>query len=124
MLTRRNLLLSGSALLATAAAPPIRTRPDNLVRREGTRFTIGGRRYRYAGSNMWYAAYLGADAPFGSRDRLRRELDRLQALGVNNLRPTSTRLCCAGSILRSPRSAGAACARSSTSTISGNGPVG
>jgi mannan endo-1,4-beta-mannosidase len=86
MLTRRNLLLSGSALLATAAAPPMRHRPDNLVRRVGTRFTIGGRRYRYAGSNMWYAAYLGAEAPFGSRDRLRRELDRLQALGVNNLR--------------------------------------
>ncbi len=35
---------------------------------------------------MWYAAYLGADAPFGNRDRLRRELDGLGALGIDNLR--------------------------------------
>jgi mannan endo-1,4-beta-mannosidase len=85
MLTRRNLLLSGSALLATAAAP-LRHRTDQFVRRGGTRFTIGGRRYRYAGSNMWYAAYLGAQAEYGSRDRLRRELDALAALGIGNLR--------------------------------------
>ena len=42
--------------------------------------------YRIAGTNMWYAAYLGADAPIGNRDRLKRELDRLTALGVNNVR--------------------------------------
>ena len=35
---------------------------------------------------MWYAAWLGADAPFGDRARLGRELDRLKALGLNNLR--------------------------------------
>src|SRR3954454_13095612 len=87
MINRRTLLLSGSALLATAAAP-IRRRAssDAFVRRSGTRFTIGGRRYRYAGSNMWYAAFLGAQAEFGSRDRLRRELDALAALGIANLR--------------------------------------
>ncbi|MDB5691747.1 MAG: mannanase [Alphaproteobacteria bacterium] len=85
MLNRRTLLLSGSALLATAATPLPR-RADPFVRRTGTRFTIGGRRYRYAGSNMWYAAYLGAEAAFGSRDRLRRELDALAGLGVTNLR--------------------------------------
>jgi mannan endo-1,4-beta-mannosidase len=86
MLNRRTLLLSGSALLATAAAPVRRPASDAFVRRSGTRFTIGGRRHRYAGSNMWYAAFLGAQAEFGSRDRLRRELDGLAALGVTNLR--------------------------------------
>ncbi|MFL6727446.1 MAG: mannanase [Sphingomicrobium sp.] len=35
---------------------------------------------------MWYAAYLGADAPVGNRDRLKRELDRLAGLGINNVR--------------------------------------
>jgi mannan endo-1,4-beta-mannosidase len=35
---------------------------------------------------MWYAAYLGADAPVGDRDRLKREFDRLTALGVDNVR--------------------------------------
>src|SRR3982751_3679788 len=86
MFDRRTLLLSGSALLATAAAPVRRRAADPFVRRSGTRFTIGGRRYRYAGSNMWYAAFLGAQAEFGSRDRLRRELDALAALGIANLR--------------------------------------
>src|SRR4051794_5553554 len=86
MFDRRTLLLSGSALLATAAAPVRRRASDAFVRRDGTRFTIGARRYRYAGSNMWYAAFLGAQAEFGSRDRLRRELDALAALGITNLR--------------------------------------
>jgi mannan endo-1,4-beta-mannosidase len=44
------------------------------------------RSYRIAGTNMWAAAYLGADAPIGNRDRLKRELDRLAALGINNIR--------------------------------------
>ncbi|TCP29860.1 mannan endo-1,4-beta-mannosidase [Sphingomonas sp. BK235] len=35
---------------------------------------------------MWYAAYLGADASYGDRARLGRELDTLAALGVRNLR--------------------------------------
>ena len=35
---------------------------------------------------MWYAAYLGADAPIGNRDRLKREFDRLATLGINNVR--------------------------------------
>ncbi len=35
---------------------------------------------------MWYAAYLGAGASFGNRGRLSRELDRLAALGVTNVR--------------------------------------
>ena len=41
---------------------------------------------RLAGTNMWYAAYLGVDAPFGNRARLKRELDRLVALGIDNVR--------------------------------------
>ena len=35
---------------------------------------------------MWYAAYLGAVSPIGDRDRLKRELDRLVGLGINNVR--------------------------------------
>jgi mannan endo-1,4-beta-mannosidase len=35
---------------------------------------------------MWYGAYLGSAARYGGRDRLRRELDALRDLGVDNLR--------------------------------------
>ena len=82
MFTRRSTLLGGTALLAELASPGLgrtRTRRPraDFVRRDGTAFRIGARRYRYAGTNMWYAPWLGADAPFGNRARLGRELDRL-----------------------------------------------
>jgi mannan endo-1,4-beta-mannosidase len=90
MFTRRTLLQSSAALIASAAigctSVPSPGGPASFVRREGTRFKIGDDAYRYAGANIWYGAYLGADAPFGNRDRLRRELDMLSALGIDNLR--------------------------------------
>jgi mannan endo-1,4-beta-mannosidase len=49
---------------------------------EGQRFLLGGETYRFAGANLYYAAYLGAR----DRDRLSKELDMLAALGVTNLR--------------------------------------
>ena len=87
-ITRRQTLLAGAALLGGCATGMADGRPDRFVRVAGTRFTRGGRTWRFAGSNMWYAAYLGAEAPIGDRDRdrLRRELDRLAGLGVTNLR--------------------------------------
>jgi mannan endo-1,4-beta-mannosidase len=85
---RRTALGAGAALLATALEAPLagRGRADPFVRRRGTALYRNGSRYRYAGANMWYAAYLGAAAPIGDRDRLRRELDALAGLGIRNLR--------------------------------------
>ena len=87
---RRSVILGGAALVAGCATGGVGSGSGGaggqFVRREGTRFTIGGATYRFAGANMWYAAYLGADAPYGNRDRLRRELDRLRDLGVTNIR--------------------------------------
>jgi mannan endo-1,4-beta-mannosidase len=85
MLNRRELMVASAALLASSAAPAP-GRKSRFVRREGAAFRIGGASYRIAGTNMWYAAYLGADAPVGNRDRLKRELDRVAALGINNIR--------------------------------------
>jgi len=90
MLTRRTVLAGGAALLASgtggigqAENPPIRR---GFVTRAGQALQLDGRPYRYAGTNMWYAAYLGADAPYGNRDRLKRELDRVREIGVGNVR--------------------------------------
>ncbi|HEV2866667.1 MAG TPA: mannanase, partial [Allosphingosinicella sp.] len=88
MLTRR-AAITGAAALATGCAAvrlPQQAAASGLVTRDGAALRLDGRRYRFAGANMWYAAYLGADAPFGDRDRLKRELDRLAALGVGNVR--------------------------------------
>jgi mannan endo-1,4-beta-mannosidase len=85
MLNRRDLLIGTSALFASSGlAAPKRT--GSFVQRSGTTFRLGNQPYRIAGTNMWYAAYLGADAPIGNRDRLKREFDRLAALGINNVR--------------------------------------
>ncbi|MGR6330364.1 glycoside hydrolase 5 family protein [Sphingomonas sp. XXL09] len=86
--TRRTAITAGSALLAITAAAPIlpAAAPDRFVRRDGMQLMRGGARYRYAGANMWYAAYLGAATPTGDPDRLRRELDTLASLGVGNIR--------------------------------------
>jgi mannan endo-1,4-beta-mannosidase len=86
MLNRRELIAGGSALLTASAAPALPKERGRFVRATGTKFELGGKPFRIAGTNMWYAAYLGADAPVGNRDRLKRELDRLAALGINNVR--------------------------------------
>jgi mannan endo-1,4-beta-mannosidase len=81
LLNRRELIVGTSALLASSAALEAKAR-QRFVRTAGGSFRLGEQPYRIAGTNMWYAAYLGA----GNRDRLRRELDRLTALGINNVR--------------------------------------
>jgi mannan endo-1,4-beta-mannosidase len=88
MLNRRDLIHAGSALAGACAIAPLAARasPPAFVRREGTRLVKDGRPYRYVGTNMWYAAYLGANAPYGNHDRLKRELDRIAALGIESVR--------------------------------------
>ena len=85
MLNRRELIVGSSALLLSSATVAV-PRRNKFVTTTGTRFTRAGQPYRVAGTNMWYAAYLGADAPTGNRDRLKRELDRVASLGINNIR--------------------------------------
>lgn len=74
------------ALLATGGCATVAPAVPAFIRRDGIRLVCGGEPYRIVGANMWYAAWLGADAPYGDRARLGRELDRLEALGLNNLR--------------------------------------
>ena len=83
---RRQMLASLSAAAAlTATKLPARPfRP--FVSREAMRLIRNGRPWYYAGTNMWYAAYLGADAPYGNRARLQRELDRVASLGIQSIR--------------------------------------
>lgn len=42
--------------------------------------------YYFIGTNLWYGMWLGSPSETGNRERLIRELDRLQSIGVNNLR--------------------------------------
>jgi mannan endo-1,4-beta-mannosidase len=58
----------------------------NFVKVKGTQFQKSGKPYYIAGTNMWYAGYLGASNNVGDRKRLAKELDTLKSLGINNLR--------------------------------------
>ena len=78
--------LPGCSATAANAAQLGPARATGFVGREGTRLVLDGQPYRFVGANIWYGAWLGADAAFGDRARLGRELDRLNALGVSNLR--------------------------------------
>jgi mannan endo-1,4-beta-mannosidase len=84
-LSRRHLL-AGAAAYALTTLPAMAASPSPFIRRRGTGFERNGAPWRYMGANAWYLAWLGADAPYGNRARLGRELDRLAALGVTNIR--------------------------------------
>ena len=60
---------------------------DDFVTVDNGLFMWRGEPYRFVGTNVWYAAYLGReDAHDGDRERLVRELDLLLANGITNLR--------------------------------------
>jgi mannan endo-1,4-beta-mannosidase len=58
----------------------------NFVAVRTGRFELGGRPYFFVGTNLWYGCYLSDAKLSGGRRRMIRELDRLQAIGVTNLR--------------------------------------
>lgn len=64
------------------AADPV----ASFVKVDGRRFVVDGAPYAVCGTNLWYGALLGRPSNPTGRARLLRELDRLQQLGVNNLR--------------------------------------
>lgn len=59
---------------------------SGFVQVRGTDLVVNGNPYHFLGVNLWYAMNLGSPGEGGDRARLRRELDRLESLGVTNLR--------------------------------------
>jgi mannan endo-1,4-beta-mannosidase len=90
-----SVLLGGALLLAiysysngnwvrpSRASPSI---PSAFVSVRGEQLFRKGKPYRFIGTNLWYGMNLGSLGAGGDRSRLIRELDRLQALGLDNLR--------------------------------------
>lgn len=69
-----------------ASVTNIASESDDFVRVEGSQFLIGNEPYRYIGTNFWYGSILGSKGEGGNRERLKRELDTLKSLGIDNLR--------------------------------------
>jgi mannan endo-1,4-beta-mannosidase len=76
-------------LLLLLLVPVAHAQPAEFVRVEGGRFFIGDAPYAFLGTNFWYGMNLGVAGEQGDRQRLRRELDHLQRLGLTNLRITA-----------------------------------
>jgi mannan endo-1,4-beta-mannosidase len=90
MFTRRSILAgSAASLLAAPALGAVKKKtalPTGFVAVKNGRLVLDGKPYRFTGANLWYGAWLGSPGATGDRERLKRELDRLKALGVTNLR--------------------------------------
>src|SRR5512145_1981214 len=62
---------------------------SRFVRTKGTEFVLNRHTYHYVGASFWQAMNLASRGPGGSRAQLVRELDRLRASGITNLRITA-----------------------------------
>jgi mannan endo-1,4-beta-mannosidase len=74
------------ALFLGACSALFLTERQNYIKINGTHFELNGKSYYFEGANFWTAAYFGASGQIGDRERLTRELDELQSLGITNLR--------------------------------------
>ena len=72
------------AIIALAMA--VNMMASDFVKVKNGRFVRGGKPYYYVGANFWYGPILGSEGVGGDRARLRRELDEMQRLGIDNLR--------------------------------------
>lgn len=73
------LLISGCSSFLFKSSP-------EFVKVDGTHFLLGDKPYYFLGTNLWYGCYLGSPGETGNRERLIRELDLLESLGIKNLR--------------------------------------
>jgi mannan endo-1,4-beta-mannosidase len=74
------VLLMISVLSAQKAAK------SPFVRVRGSQLMLNNKLYYFCGTNFWYGCYIGSKGKTGDRERLKRELDELVSLGINNLR--------------------------------------
>jgi mannan endo-1,4-beta-mannosidase len=91
MHSRRSFLKTSALALPVLATGCANLRSRSASSRDfvsvkNSRFELRGRPYFFIGANLWYGCYLGAPNVPGGRQRLVRELDRLQGLGATNLR--------------------------------------
>ena len=78
-------LLIMTSLIISCNAPK-HTPESQFVTVKDGRFYIGDKEYRYVGTNFWYGAILASEGQGGNRERLQKELDLMQEVGINNIR--------------------------------------
>ena len=71
--------------MMAACSPQTEQEPEFVSVKDG-KFFIGNNEYRYVGANFWYGAILASEGQGGNRERLTKELDLMQEVGINNIR--------------------------------------
>ena len=61
------------------------TNLEFVTTRDG-RFYRGDTEYKFIGANFWYGAVLASEGQGGDRERLQKELDLMQEVGITNVR--------------------------------------
>jgi len=79
----KKLLLLIVMTVLSLSAP---AKKSSFVKMEDGHFTRAGKPYYYVGTNFWYGAILGSEGQGGDRKRLRKELDYMKSMGIDNLR--------------------------------------
>ena len=59
---------------------------NDFVKVKDGHFVRAGKPYYYVGTNFWYGAILGSEGQGGDRKRLKRELNLMKRMGIDNLR--------------------------------------
>ena len=59
--------------------------PDFVTTRDG-KFYRGADEYKFIGTNFWFGAVLASEGQGGDRERLQKELDLMQEVGITNVR--------------------------------------
>jgi len=82
----RIIIITGIAMLLSGCSSFFINSAPEFIKVQGKHFIKNDKPYCFAGANFWPGLYLGSETNAGDRERLLRELDRLQAAGITNLR--------------------------------------
>ena len=80
------LLILSTYLSITGCSTLLFQKSPEFIKVQGTKFILDGKPYYFLGTNLWYGCYLGSAGETGDRERLVKELDLLESLGLTNLR--------------------------------------
>lgn len=91
MKTYKSLMIGAVSALAMTACGGGNVKHDSDMKADFVtvhdgEFRLGDSTYRFIGTNFWYGPILASEGRGGDRQRLSKELDFLQEIGVTNLR--------------------------------------
>ena len=81
-----NLFAIVVVLLLIFSCKDVQLDTCNFVTTHEGKFYRGGAEYKFIGANFWFGAVLASEGQGGDRERLQKELDLMQEVGINNVR--------------------------------------